>query len=174
MDKFIDGRRMSVLWLLIIFLFSVMLSSCEPLRKKFVREKKRDRIVREEPILEPMAYPRKPYDVYSDYGNQYAMFYVWKKEFIAALDDQETSKRLLYLFDAMIGQLKEMGELLTDEKNLELASDMQRLDFIRDRLNHTDYLFYLPRIKREVNSITRSIRSQYQPTIMRQHMKPEQ
>jgi hypothetical protein len=162
---------MSIALLLFIFLFSVTVSGCEPLRKKFVREKKRDKVVREEPILEPIEYPLRPYDVYSDYAHRYSMFYVWKKEFISAIDDQENSKRLLYFFDQMITKLDEMAELLTEEKNGEFIEVMNELYPIRDQLNNTAYVHYLSRIKREVNVITRLIRSQYNPTMMQQHIK---
>lgn len=171
MNKINYRRAMSILALLGIFSLCVVISGCEPLRKKFVREKKRDKIVREEPVLEPIEYPSSPYDAYSDYANRYSLFHVWKKEFISGIDDQETSKRLRYFLDQMIGQLEEMVHLLREEKSLELAKDMQDLYPIRDQLDSLSYLYYLSKMKRKVNSITQSLRSQYNPSSVREQIK---
>lgn len=144
-----------------LFFVSVIVSGCEPLRKKFTRQKKIERQLIHEPILDPIDYPHRVYNVVENYRYRFSLFHVWKKEFISSVDNQASSKRLRYLMDNMIDQLVAMNQLLVYQKRSDLEKAIEDLRAIRVQLDMPSPFFDFPNIRRKVNSITQRVRSKY-------------
>ncbi|MCX5681092.1 MAG: hypothetical protein NT079_02250, partial [Candidatus Omnitrophica bacterium] len=99
----------------LVFIVTIF-QGCEPLRKKFTRQKKEEQAQQEEPILDPIDYPEKAYDAKADYKYRFSLFHVWEKEFIGGVDDTASGRRLKYFNDNILVQLQEMEKLVSDEK----------------------------------------------------------
>ena len=96
-DLRVGSRFYSVF--LMIFLGSFILSSigCEPLRKKFVRQKKKDENAQQFiPVLDPIDYPAAVYSAEEGYRKHYSLWRVWHKELMVSLDEQGIDRRQKY------------------------------------------------------------------------------
>ena len=82
------------------FLFLIGGSSgCEPLRKKFTRKKKEEKVKGVEPILEPIDYAPLIHAPIERYKYHYNLWHVWHKECITALSIKDNDKRIKYFYD---------------------------------------------------------------------------
>lgn len=148
-----------ILW---VVLAAVLLSGCEPLRKKFIRQKKKgaeDSSVT--PILEPYVYPEKAFDPTREYKHHYNMWGVWYKEFVIALEEKASEKRQRYLLSQMMAQLEGMDQLLTDEKRMELKELRNGLQELLDRFNTPSLMREGTQIKRNVMTLDRRLRENF-------------
>jgi len=157
-------KRTITLCVLGLFFVSIFTTGCEPLRKKFTRNKSSDRIeAQDEPILDPIDYPGKVYDPIADYKYRFSLFHVWKKEFVSASDDGATPKRMRYLLNNMITQAEEMSKLLKKGKSDALTADIATLKEIQQKIDGPTQFYNSADIKRKVNSVSQKIRSDYNP-----------
>ena len=124
------GWGRSVLMLVIAVFAAGALSGCEPLRKKFVRKKKMDKTNEVIPVLDPVDYPvmeRSPLSVYQYHFN---LWKVWLKDFVTAMDEQPSRKRLTGIMGQLDIQLCGMQEVLSgeDEKAFEgFRADLEKV-----------------------------------------------
>lgn len=122
------NKRLFV-WVSVVLLVSVsfLAGGCEPLRKKFTRQKKKDQegpaFI---PILDPIDYPEKVYSPAQDYRQHYSMWQVWQREFLNSLDEasgtKSSVKQELYQLDQLIVALQTMQKLLVQEKEPKLSA----------------------------------------------------
>lgn len=99
-------------------------AGCAPLRKKFIRKKKRDAQQNQSfiPVLEPLDYPQKVYSPEERYRHHYSLWKVWDSDLLQAMGRGDSDKRQKYLLGRTIEQLEEMRTWLTGEKGEELAA----------------------------------------------------
>ncbi len=140
---FCKRRRLEVsVFIVFTLCLSLAATGCEPLRKKFTRQKKKQIETTEAPILEPIEYPKKEYSTHDVYKNHYSLFKAWYGELINSMWQRGNLKRELYLLNQATVNLMKMKELLAEEsqKPLEgylaelkaIASDMQAVVPTRD------------------------------------------
>jgi len=111
----------------------LVISGCAPLRKKFTRQKKKDRQTdpRFIPVLDPIEYPEKIYSAEEKYKFHYSLWKVWDKDFHQVLERDGSDKRQKYLLSQSIEQLEEMQVLLNDAKQAELKGFIDKLKIVR-------------------------------------------
>ena len=152
----------SVMVLLLVFVFSILASGCEPLRKKFTRKKKTNVESQEfEPILDPIEYPEKIEDPDADYRYRFSLFRVWQKEFVSGIEDKAHNKRLQYLMNSLIAQLEEMQNLLAGEKSTKLQKKIQVFKKFQAELNQPEAFQDLQSMKRKVRTTSNLIISDF-------------
>lgn len=157
-----NKRKKNFVFLILgLFCVSLVITGCEPLRKKFTRQKKSEQRLVQEPVLDPIDYPQKVYDALGDYRYRFSLFHVWKKEFIKSIDDQASPKRLRYLMDNMIEQLVSMNRLIVEQKRTDLEQAIKELKGIRSQLDMPPQFYDFPNMRRRVNTITQHVRSVY-------------
>ncbi|MCK5178742.1 MAG: hypothetical protein KAR32_04370, partial [Candidatus Omnitrophica bacterium] len=102
---------------------ALTLSSCTPLRRKFTRKKKKDRLESQRfiPVLEPIDYPQKIYSSLERYKHHYSLWRVWDRDLLYVIESDGSDKRQKYLLGQAIEKLERMKDLLVDEKKSELA-----------------------------------------------------
>ena len=115
-------------------MMSLVLSGCEPLRKKFIRKKKKEREETTEsiPILEPMEYPAKVDTPQDMYKYHYSLWQVWHKELINDILDNASQKHALFSLSQVILHLEEIKKLLSEEKQDVLSKDIKSLEIMQD------------------------------------------
>jgi hypothetical protein len=160
--------------LFVCFVFFVtVLQGCEPLRKKFTRHKKGEETEQEyEPILDPIDYPEKVYDLKADYQYRFSLFHVWEKELIAGLDDQANTKRLKYFTENIIIQLQEMDKLVADDKKIALQKATQGFHGILETLNKPAQFYNLRDLRIETEKYAKPILRDYMPSAMEGSLRP--
>jgi len=153
-------RTVSMLCCLCILLLSV--TGCTTLRKKFTRQKKKDRTEKQEvAILEPIIYPAKVQTTAQVYQYHYSLWQVWQKELITALEIRESIKRTVYHLDNVIVNLEEMQALLTGEKKDALTPYLKTLYRCKGDLEAPVASMSLASWKTKLQSIERNIRRDY-------------
>ena len=164
----------SFLGLAVCFVFvATILQGCEPLRKKFTRQKKEEQEQQEEPILDPIDYPEKAYDAKADYDYRFSLFHVWEKEFISGVDDLVAAKRLKFFIESIIVQLEEMDKIVVDDKRAGLQKGIQGFREISKTLDMPVELFNTRDLKRQAENLAKPIFLNYTPTKMANSIKLE-
>ena len=147
-----------------LLVLSQVLQGCEPLRKKFTRQKKEDRRgVVEAPVLEPIEYlpaEKKPFEVYR---HHYSLWQVWHKELIADVAAQSNKKRMLYCLSQVILHLESMQRFLPEQKQALLVSSLKTLYQFREDLEAPVGSISLSAWAIKMRSIERKLRSAYAP-----------
>src|SRR3989338_1218458 len=118
MRKLLSFRSSGMRAVVVAVCAAVVFSGCEPLRKKFVRQKKKDASAATEvvPILQPEVYPEKVFDPVKQYKQHYGLWGVWHKDYLSILEDNGSDKRQIYVLTQMAAQLEKMENLLAGEK----------------------------------------------------------
>ncbi len=118
MGNWMRHRHVSVT-LIALLTVCVTCSSCETLRKKFTRQKKKGQTENTDfiPVLEPQDYPAPEYNAAENYKEHYALIRVWYKDLQTNLVEKEDSDgRVKYALRQINSHLDGMITLLNDEK----------------------------------------------------------
>ena len=160
-----SGRRLEALGIMMcgLLIVSLMTSGCEPLCKKFTRQRKKDvgEVNAFIPVLEPEEYPEKVYSVTTDYKYRYSLWQVWQRELMTGISEKQSPKRKLYMLDQAIIQVDALKKLLNEEKQPGLEGVLKDLGNLRETLSQPapmqDDFVILSKLK----NIDRNIRDSY-------------
>jgi hypothetical protein len=145
---------------------AVLFSSagCEPLRKKFTRQKKKsavdDSVI---PVLEPVEYPVKQHGAKEEYAQHYSLFRVWFSDFDTNRNNTSNEKKLIFNLDSALKELGEMEMVLKSPAKEELAKIKAQVEFIRKEYDKPKAFRNQARIDSEVRSIDRAMRKSFKP-----------
>jgi len=146
----------------------LILSGCAPLRKKFTRQKKKDKQLdpRFIPVLDPIEYPEKIYSVEEKYKYHYSLWKVWNKDFLQVLERNGSGKRQKYLLDQSIEQLEEMNILLNDAKQAELKGLIDERGIVLQEYDKQSAMRNKFSIRSKVQRNGRKIRNGFSPKVI--------
>lgn len=100
-----------------IFLLVTVTCSCETLRKKFKRQKKKEEVTEVQPVLDPIDYPAVVESPEKKYKYHYSLWQVWERDLLRMIEEQENNdKKAAATINAMIVQLEEMQKMVNDER----------------------------------------------------------
>ncbi|MBI3315166.1 MAG: hypothetical protein HYZ86_04445 [Candidatus Omnitrophica bacterium] len=133
---------------------SISLSACEPLRKKFTRQKKKDAFAQQDfiPVLEPQEYPAAEKDPVQNYKQHYALIKVWYRDMWRALEERGSDKQQRYLIKTIYGHIDEMRKLVGPQQQ-------QKLDDLAKVLSYYDSALGVPAPMRNVSRIRSDLRA---------------
>ena len=134
---------------------SISLSACEPLRKKFTRQKKKDASADQDfiPVLEPQEYPAADKDPVQNYKQHYALIKAWYRDMWTALEERGGSdKQQRYLLKTIYGHIDEMRKLVVPQQQ-------QKLDELAKILSYYDSALGVPPAMRNVARIRSDLRA---------------
>jgi hypothetical protein len=135
------------------------LSGCEPLRKKFVRQKKKDKDGEQvTPILDPIDYPRAVATAEEQYHRHYTLSQVWFKELLIHLTEGGSDKKTIFLMNQIKTQVTEMHALLTGEYQAKANAFLQQILDIDQELQLPAAVRNNDGIYRRLNRISWDIR----------------
>ncbi len=166
-DLRVGSRFYSVF--LMIFLGSFILSSigCEPLRKKFVRQKKKDENAQQFiPVLDPIDYPAAVYSAEEGYRKHYSLWRVWHKELMVSLDEQGIDRRQKYLVGQLVTQLSEMSKFVTEEKQKGLKDLSDTLFEVQEELEKPSGMRNMYSIKRKIEQSDKKMLNEFNPKVL--------
>lgn len=147
----------------------VLLTGCEPLRKKFTRQKKKGDVVNEKfiPVLEPEEYHVKKYGAEESYAQHYSLLKVWFSDFASTYDQTSNEKRQIYNLDAALKELKEMRNLLNGPILDELSGVEKQIVLIRDEYTKPKSFRNDARIRSEIRAVQSGINKKFKTDLVK-------
>ncbi len=110
----------------------VNLAGCEPLRKKFTRKKKE--VVKMPRVHQIKEYEKKPTPEL--YKKHYAYWTSWQSELIRVLG--QNHKKDMRCAEELIGNLRDMQNMLDKEKADELETHIEKIVKLKDVISEED------------------------------------
>ncbi len=151
----------------VCFFIVFCILGCEPLRKKFIREKNKDSQSQEiVPVLEPKEYPVKSMSVEDQYRYSYSLWRVWYRDLIQAIDENSSEKRQIYLLNQELKQLEKMSELLAEEKKELLAPIIKDLRGLIKQIQRPAKLRNIFVIKKRLRNIAKKVHDNFRPNLV--------
>jgi len=144
------------------------LSGCAPLRKKFIRKKKKDQATDSKfiPVLDPIDYPEKIYSAEENYKYHYSLWKVWNKDLLQVIERGGSGKRQKYLIDQSIKQLEEMRDLLNDAKQAGLTELVGKLKGVRQDYDKPSSMRNNFSIRSKIKRNAKKIRNGFSPKLL--------
>ncbi len=142
-----------------LLVFSLSLSSCDTLKEKFTRKKKKGE---EEqafvPVLEPVDYPSPQLNPEHNYKEQYDMVKAWYHDLWTAIDDKDTARYTQYIIREVIKHLDEMKELVDAPTQSNLVKLEGYLDYYQKSLDLPWQARNISRIQSDLRGFDRFMR----------------
>lgn len=153
-------RRLG-LAIIAMLVFSLSFSACDPLRKKFTRQKKKGQMEDTGfiPVLEPQDYPAPEFNPPQMYRQHYDIIKAWYKDLWTAIPSRSVSdKQTRYVLKQIYDHLDQMQPLLNAEKQAEFAQLKGLLKYYDDALNSPYPLRNISRIQSDLRAFDRALR----------------
>ncbi|MCA9405099.1 MAG: hypothetical protein KC684_01050 [Candidatus Omnitrophica bacterium] len=148
------------------------LSGCEPLRKKFRREKKKDKeSLRIVPILDPVDYAPARFSPEEKYTYHYTLWKAWEKELAQNYTNDSTQysdKRQEYLIAEIIKQLGEMKTLVVTDKAKKLEEILKDMDKLQKEYEKPEDLRSRFQMRSLLKRTSKTIRDDFDPEVMKE------
>ncbi|HOY09896.1 MAG TPA: hypothetical protein PLB05_07460 [Candidatus Omnitrophota bacterium] len=151
----------------------ILLSGCEPVRKKFIRKKRSaDVETAVQPVFEPEEYPAAELSPEDKYQGHFNRVLVWTKEAITNMEDKASDKRIVFSLKACLKELEGMEALLPESSRGELRQINAEMGQIRDAFSQpAAYRPYQSYIK-DLLSLDRRIRQTLKTALGREGLQP--
>jgi len=151
--------KMQTIAKVLIILLIFIASGCEPLRKKFTRQKKKDESQSAFiPVLDPVDYPDKVETPEESYRHYFSLWQVWDKDFMMRLQENSSDKKINFTFNQVLLQLTEMEKLLTGEKQQKIREYIGQLTALGQDLKQPAQIRNSSLIQRKVEHIGKDLR----------------
>jgi hypothetical protein len=149
--------------LVVLLVLTVAVSAgCEPLRKKFTRQKKEGAEgVEMMPILDPIDYPEPVKNTANLYRQHYSLWQVWLRDFSTAMQEGYADKKIIYDLNQMIIQLQEMQKLVEGDKQVLLKGYEGRLEKIKGRFADPSGMRNNAQLQQNVESVGKEMRQNF-------------
>ena len=153
----------------LIFCFVVLsMSGCQPLRKKFIRQKKAEKKFEDNPILTPIDYAPKNSSPQERYTYQYSLFRVWYRELHEEMTERKvpSNKRQEYLLGEMIARLQEMKKWIVAEKQEGMTASINEFQNIEEQLEASSFFGNSVSMNTRIDRAEKKIRHEFHPKVM--------
>jgi hypothetical protein len=138
--------------LVLMVVVSLSLSSCETLRKKFTRNKKKNESSDFIPVLEPQEYPAPQNDPVKQYRQHYALIKAWHKELSSNVQEKVSDKKQTYTLNEIYNHISEMQKLVNTQTSAQLQKAAEQLNYYRDALQQPVPLRNITRIQSDLRA----------------------
>lgn len=154
-----------ILSIIVIITVLFNLTGCEAVRKKFTRKKK---IVKAPRIYQVKKYEKKPTPEL--YKKHYAYWASWQSEIIKVLG--QNHKKDMRCIEEILGNLKDMQNILVKEKADELEPRIDALTKVREMIFNEDLTsIRVDMIKRKLEHEERLIKREFAYDKVKDHLK---
>ncbi len=148
----------------------VLLTGCEPLRKKFTRQKKKSDAVNQKfiPVLDPEEYHVKQYGAEESYAQHYSLLKVWFSDFASTYEQTVNEKRQLYNLNAALEELQEMKKLLKSPVLEELSGIEKQILYIRGEYEKSKAFRNDARIRSEIREVQSKVNKKFKTELVKE------
>lgn len=161
--KQINFTPRNLIGIMLIFVVMLNLTGCEPLRKKFIREKKNDQSEESLAVLDPIDYPARMVNAGENYAYHFSMWNVWQKDFMNLLAKETNEKRKQHTIGQVLLQLKEMKRWLNIDKAAELDKIIGRYEIVLSEVSQPIQFQQLNKIRRSCLDLQSDIKNNFNP-----------
>ena len=139
---------------------------CAPLRKKFIRQKKKDKKEKFIPVLDPIDYPPPRTSNAQQYNYHYSMWQVWSRDLIQLLEGDGAEKRKQYLMTQVLQQLDELSQWIPARHSDLLKGVVEEYEQIQKDLNKPESMIDKHMLIRELERCASKIRNNLKPKMI--------
>ena len=155
-----NQHKKAILVIAGLLVFSLSLSSCDTLRQKFTRKKKKGEVEEQAfvPVLEPEEYPEPKFNPEFNYKENYDLIKAWYKDLWTAIDDKSTARYTHYTITQVTNHIAQMEKLVdapTQENLVKLAGF---LDYYNASLDDPWQVRNVSRIQSDLRGFDRFLR----------------
>ena len=147
------------------------LTGCTSLRKKFTREKKKNKEEKFIPVLEPIDYESKQQSAQEQYKLYYGLWVVWMKELTGLIEGEikynpVSSKRIESLIYEIKKNLASMKVFLNENKKSALTEAILKFGSIEQMLTQPANRRNNSRIISSLNRFLKEIKNGFSPEVL--------
>lgn len=148
---------------------AVTSTGCEPLRKKFIRQKKKDVSDSDKfiPVLSPEEYPVKKAGPYDHYAQQYSLFTVWISDFSDNFQSMKNEKRMAGDLEAALKAIREMKSVVQAPVTDGLAAIEKQVEYVLEEYQKPQAFRNVSRMSSELRGIDRGVRKEFKPDMVK-------
>ncbi len=152
------------------FLCAALLSTgCAPLRKKFLRQKKADKVQEVMPVLEPVDYPANVETPQKRYARCYGLWKVWHNELSeSTYGPIDNAKHVRYIFSQDIQQLEKMSGVLSGADQDGLRVVVAEMRSALADFDEPDAMRNMVVIRRKIRTSDKTVRNNFSPSLKKQ------
>ncbi len=144
-----------------VLVFSMSLSACETLRKKFTRKKKEMQTQDFQPVLEPQEYPAPQNNPVESYEQHYDLIKAWYKDLWTGIDEKNTDHMVKYSMKQIFDHIDQMKLLLKPEKAQGLNQLSGLLKYYWTALDQPRSFRNYSRIQSDLRAFDRMLRDHF-------------
>jgi hypothetical protein len=155
-----NSRKKAVLIIAGILVLSLSISSCDTLRKKFTRKKKKGEVEEQAfvPVLVPEEYPAPELNLEQNYKENYDLIKAWYKDLWTAIDDKSSAKYVHYTISQVTNHITKMEKLVDAPTQANLVKLASFLDYYSASLDDSWQARNVPRIQSDLRAFDRFMR----------------
>ena len=154
----LDGHKGIVF--LIVGMLVLSLSSCDSLRQKFTRKKKKGEVQDQTfvPVLVPEEYPAPQLNPEQNYKENYDLIKAWYTDLWTAIDDKSTARYIHYTISQVISHISRMERLVDAPTQAKLVKLASFLDYYSASLSDSWQVRNVSRIQSDLRGFDRFLR----------------
>jgi len=139
---------------------SLTLSSCDSLRQKFTRKKKKGQVEDQAfvPVLVPEEYPAPELNAQANYKENYDLIKAWYKDLWTAIDDKSSARYVRYIISQVTGHITRMETLVDAPTQANLVKLAKFLDYYSASLDNPWPSRNVSRIQSDLRGFDRFLR----------------
>jgi len=143
-----------------LLVMSLTLSSCDTLRQKFTRHKKKGEADDQAfvPVLVPEDYPSPELDPEAHYKENYDLIKAWYKDLWTAIDERDSSKYTHYIIHEVTNHITQMEALVDAPTQANLVKLASFLDYYTSSLDGAWQVRNVSRIQSDLRYFDRFLR----------------
>ena len=159
MNNFNSSKK-AVLVIAGILVLSLTLSSCDSLRQKFTRKKKKGEVEDQAfaPILVPEEYPAPQLNPEQNYKENYDLIKAWYTDLWTDIDDKNTALYIHYTISQVTSHITRMEKLVDAPTQVKLVKLAGFLDYYSASLSDSWQVRNVSRIQSDLRGFDRFLR----------------
>jgi hypothetical protein len=151
-------HRSFVLVMTGLLVMSLTLSSCDSLRRKFIRQRKEPQEQTQAPVLVPEEYATPQTSPEMNYKEHYALIKAWYHDLWTAIDDKNTSRYTHYIITQVTGHIAQMKDLVDLPTRIYLDKLASFLEYYEYSLAYSWQVRNVSRIQSDLRAFDRLLR----------------
>jgi hypothetical protein len=143
-----------------IVVMTMSLSACEPLRKKFTRQKRKDQTEDKNfiPVLEPLDYPAADVDPVQVYAANYHQIKAWYRDLSGYVDTLSNDKQAKYTLKQIYTHLDEMSAVSNPHAQVKIQELKMLLKYCEESLEKPVAMRNKARMQSDLREFDRKLR----------------